>query len=1211
MLNFFKNKQIIISLAGVLVLSLFFWFAGPYIEFAGKAPLGSILARVLVIFILFVLWGLYLWRMQVRARKNSQAIADNLASGRISEDEQAAGQEVSGLRSRFEQALRQLRKTGGGKRRGSQYLYDMPWYIIIGPSGTGKTTLLQNSELKFPLADEFGPGAIRGEGGTRDCDWWFSEEAVMLDTAGRYTTQESHTTVDKMAWEGFLGLLKQYRRRRPINGVLIAISVTELTGQTEDQRNIHVRAINKRLQELDRHLNVRFPVYVLFTKCDLLAGFTEFFEPLDKKNRGQVWGMTFPMESAQPGRGVVELFSEEFDLLMQHLNERILQRVHEERLQKRCLVYNFPQQIHSLKPILDEFLLALFRPSRFQPAPFLRGIYFTSGTQEGAPLDRIMSAAANTFGLDQQSLAPHRGHGKSYFVNSLFREVIFREADIVGLDKRYERQQMLKQYGAVLAVFMVTAWFAWAWTGSFNENNAFISNINEHVGTHREEAGKLDKEIKRADFVAILPALNSLRDAVGIYAQHRPPESPLSPPVDASLSPPLRMQWGLYQGDVADPAAQSAYLRALNTLFLRHIAKHLADRLNTEQDEVVLYQALKAYLMIKTKYIDYLKKEADFFKQWMAGEWADIYALKEADHSSLQGHLQALLQNHDVIKPIEPDEINDGQLIKGVRIDLSRTPLFLQFYRQIKEEAVNRGLAKLDMEEKLRHSGGSGIFVSRDKKTLRGGIDGLYTRDGYCNFFRNESKRIVKEGVAESWVLANKKRDNKLKEALGNEQSFNRLYKEVQQEYFTDYVKYWRALLTDLRIIQIRDLEQAANILRAISSAIMNSPLSKLLEDVQEHTALACESALPGAEKAGKVVGVAAALSGKVRQIKQRADRVGKAAARTDGKAPPSAAVAREFALLNQLIEEEQNAKGRRGGRLRALLGRFAELRKTVDLAIDSPADVALGRNNIFDQMDKEAEKFPPTLQRWVKDLNRKIRLLVMNSKGSDLNEVWGAQVLSGYNAYIHSHYPLFKSSGASTPLQDFTDFFGAGGAVERFFDEHLKQNVDMRKWRWKRNPLKLKSKVLKLFQRADTIKKAFFISGNQASVGFTLVPDAESSPVIQRFTLNIGGQVSRFQHGPPKERHFQWPFEGEEASIKFDFNGGRNHIVRKNGPWAWLRILNQARIRAKNATTFELRFSHNGADMIYELRADSTDNPFSSKARNALSAFRCPERLQ
>ncbi|MEJ1267707.1 hypothetical protein WDV93_11565 [Pantoea ananatis] len=57
--------------------------------------------------------------------------------------------------------------------------------------------------MQFPLADKFGKAALRGIGGTRNCDWWFTNEAVLLDAAGRYTTQESQQERDAGEWHQF------------------------------------------------------------------------------------------------------------------------------------------------------------------------------------------------------------------------------------------------------------------------------------------------------------------------------------------------------------------------------------------------------------------------------------------------------------------------------------------------------------------------------------------------------------------------------------------------------------------------------------------------------------------------------------------------------------------------------------------------------------------------------------------------------------------------------------------------------------------------------------------------------------------------------------------------------------------------------------------------------------------------------------------------
>ena len=125
----------------------------------------------------------------------------------------ASAAELDVLNRGFNEALVMLKSQRSKQGANQQFLYELPWYAIIGAPGSGKTTALINSGLNFPLADRLGKHSVKGVSGTRDCDWWFADEAVLLDTAGRYTTQDSHQEVDATAWHGFLQLLKKYRPR--------------------------------------------------------------------------------------------------------------------------------------------------------------------------------------------------------------------------------------------------------------------------------------------------------------------------------------------------------------------------------------------------------------------------------------------------------------------------------------------------------------------------------------------------------------------------------------------------------------------------------------------------------------------------------------------------------------------------------------------------------------------------------------------------------------------------------------------------------------------------------------------------------------------------------------------------------------------------------------------------------------------------------------
>lgn len=495
--------------------------------------------------------------------------------------------EVAQLNKRMQEAIAILRKSKG-KDGGKGGLYQLPWYMIIGAPGSGKTTALTHSGLKFPLADSLGKGGVKGVGGTRNCDWWFTDEAVLLDTAGRYTTQDSHNESDKAAWTGFLQLLRKYRRRRPVNGVIVAVSVSDLLQGDDIWRAAQAGAIRERIKELHEQLGVRFPVYVLVTKCDLLAGFVEYFDSLGREERGQVWGTTFALANEEGTDSLLSAFPEEFRLLERRLQERVLARMQQERdPYKRALAYSFPQQFAGLGEVLGRFLNDVFAPSRYERQSLLRGVYFSSGTQEGSPLDRVMSAMAASFGLDRQAVLAHGATGRSYFITRLLQEVIFPEAELAGVNHKLEQRRRLLQWGAVAGIAVLFVAVGGGMITSYLRNQACVADMAARSGDLARQVGALPPE---ASPFALLPVLDAARTLPGGYE-------------DGDKHVPLLNRVGLYQGDKLGEAARIAYRKLLQDTLLPRLQQRMEIQLRRSDanSPEYLYEVLRVYLMLATR----------------------------------------------------------------------------------------------------------------------------------------------------------------------------------------------------------------------------------------------------------------------------------------------------------------------------------------------------------------------------------------------------------------------------------------------------------------------------------------------------------------------------------------------------------------------------------------------------------------------------------
>jgi len=549
-------------LLGALALAAFSlaaWFAGDLVAFGAWRPFETPAGRGALIAAAAAGWaGLELWRAR-RARLDNERLLEVLAGGGESDSADSAARaarEIALLRGRFEAAAAILKNTRfrgpGGERR---YVHELPWYVFIGAPGSGKTTALVNSGLKFPLRAAGSDPALAGVGGTRNCDWWFTDEAVLLDTAGRYTTQESDRQADAAAWLGFLDLLKRFRPGQPLNGAIVTLNAADLAHWNEEELGRYAAHVRERVWELYTRLGMRVPIYLMITKTDLLAGFTEFFSEFDAAARAQVWGTTFDAThlAADP-RVTVSRFEEEFMRLERRLYAVLPERLQEQRdLQRRAAIYRFPQQFRGVGPMIASFLDTAFVTGWTGEPPLLRGVYFASGTQEGSPIDRVLGTLARSFNLERKVQPPVLGSGKSFFLRRLLREVIFAESGLAGADLARQRALRAARRGVFAAMSAASIALAAAWTTSYIGNVKLIESAEAAAGAARREIESLSP-LRAGEEAKLVSALNRLRDL-------------------RQAEPSWTLRFGLYQGAKLDAQAERAYRNMLVETLLPHLAR--------------------------------------------------------------------------------------------------------------------------------------------------------------------------------------------------------------------------------------------------------------------------------------------------------------------------------------------------------------------------------------------------------------------------------------------------------------------------------------------------------------------------------------------------------------------------------------------------------------------------------------------------------------
>ncbi|MGL6211947.1 MAG: type VI secretion system membrane subunit TssM, partial [Paracoccaceae bacterium] len=494
-----KWLKYLLIFVGFVAFSLVVIFAGPLIGVGDVRPFEPLWVQILLIgglATIILTWFLVAWliRRSAQRRMERALVADVPPTGDGLE-----------LAERMSGALATLKKTSGGKN----YLYDLPWYVIIGPPGSGKTTALVNADIKFPLAEQQ-KGGLQGFGGTRYCDWWFAEEAILIDTAGRYTTQDSDSVADKASWGSFLSLLKKNRPKQPINGVILAFSVADLMRAEPEAIKAHAETVRARLAEIHETLKVDFPVYVMFTKADLISGFREYFSSFSLGRRKKVWGHTFQTENRKEqtwSKAAVE-----FDALVSRLSEEVIDRLSEEPDGvNRIAIFGLPGQMAILKDTAVDFLRQVFEPTRYKTSAMLRGFYFTSGTQEGTPIDQVLGAMGRSFGGDTSAL--FSGKGKSFFLHDLMASVIFGEQGWVSYDRNAVRRSSVFRTLVTSAMVLAAVGMLGAWSYSYYQNRALVGAAQAAMQDYELAAAEdlSATEVKDTDILRVGNHLQLLR----------------------------------------------------------------------------------------------------------------------------------------------------------------------------------------------------------------------------------------------------------------------------------------------------------------------------------------------------------------------------------------------------------------------------------------------------------------------------------------------------------------------------------------------------------------------------------------------------------------------------------------------------------------------------------------------------------------------------
>lgn len=1050
----------------------------------------------------------------------------------------------------------------------------LPSFLLLGDTQAGKTALLRESGLTFtqiiPTPNTHTHERFFTD--SKSCTGLFSDHGLYIDVPGKLFDKPEKKSV----WLDLLRSLKRLQGYSPLSAVILVIELPALLSQNESS----LPKLKQYLLEVSQHLKSRCPLIIIFSKCDRIVGFEEFFSHLSAFERAQHWGCDLETTGV-----VTTHFKQQYAELLLQLRQQLNQQLHyENKPQRRSAIFAFPSQMEMLQTPLAQLLYELCDMASYSEKLPVQGIFFTSTKQfatDEQRLDLLATQLRPSLGLitaiTVNPALENAPLSQAYFIAELFGNYLPSLAK--SCKKQLKKTYWLKTsiYATALTVVIIGA----LWAGTFYKQQLDLLNSAQSALSRYQALTTLaaDDSLTRKDAALITHKATLNLQALAALSQAN------------SLLSQLKLTWLSYFGakDVALNLAgytQQTLQHALQQTFgpqLKSCLEHELLVTGTDPDKV--YTQLKTYLMLAEPKHRQTQQLSKAITTCWQGELNHLSAARLAANHLSSVTLPANL-TMTLAQTLPPIALNRA-VITFSRNQLQNLQPSLLAYIILKDQAMPDQALSLPLMQQMSNvtaSFGNLLFAPRKINP----IPSLYTAAGFQQVFSGQLQAAVHTATTGNWVLGNKIKPT------ADTLDTDLVLQQVSELYLNDYANWWDTSLAAFEIIKIKDIQHAAAILKRLSQT---DSLQQLLQLVAANTSpTALLATLPKDSPT-----LDATMRSQIQAI--LGNRFQSLAAWT--QEPP-----KNYAEMRGQVQKKIH-------NLYTFIDKIAADKNPALATFNATAtylEMPANAHPLTDML-QQIKQTPMPLQRWLQDITNNIWGVLAASSKKTLNNAWQTEVLP-YSNTLKNCYPLNKNVATDCRLADFSHFFAPAGILADYFNHYLKPFIDTSKpdWSWRNKEgleLHLADNLLPLFVRARIISKMYFPpNSNQLDVAFTLQP-ITFAPTVSRFRLTLNNQSLQDQPGVDTITSLHWPGKGthEKTSFSFSTTTANNDIITTlQGPWAWFRLLDTLQLLpTSNPKRYIIVFQNKDDFSKYQLLAKETVNPFIG---NVIDQFQCPETL-
>lgn len=1133
------------------------WWIGPLVSIGNFYPFSSFLSRIIPITIIacFVLWpflaAIISWLFQ-SIRSPSLDFKRHRQRDRVS--------------SRCYDAINTLKHVGEAEQKTffmrlcyrirKKHINQKPWFLVIGPEGVGKTSIINESGKRFLLSEAYGYTQTADTGATRDCNWWLTEQAVYIDTAGEWLQLHGQSEEAIKAQHTLFSLIRRYRQQPPLDGIILTLDAASLLSATVTERKTLADTLRARIFDITAMLRCNLAVYLVINGIDNLPGGETFLAMLSEETLSQGLGMPLVVDS----KGVTDFYQSEvsYQAFCSRISSNVLELLNKSYSSSvRQQLLHFTESVGALSPPLFHLLEQIFPQSvvgytarvqslwlgstrMLRPATGVEDVTHQDVRLTGHIYDTMLNTASQERGVMNSRAMPARQR-----LGIIFRYV-FVTLFLVGVG-----QLLLSRY-------------LWeeeyiSWIGArFDETRRIVreipvtNRISDDLISAYEQLGYMSAQIMEGDS----PLLNP-------YIEHK----------------------------LVNKASEQTYHRHLFKFFWpameRYIISEMAKDISSNEADV--YNTLKVYLMLgKPEY-----RSASALETWFMSRWNSFapQGYSNTDKRLFMAHLRRVFSEE--LSDEAPVTTLNLDFVRMARIKAMNIPVHMRVLRDIQPKVLP---AQID-DVSLAMAAGANVSLMLRRKSQATvsdpAVSAFYTLASYRDVFLPNLEDAVKSMLSEeTWVM----QDNPVTgSAVKNITDGQKLADEVRKLYLLEYATHWENFLKDIKVRPVNGLEDAAQLARQFSDPA--SPLANILRFVARQTGLSDpEEASVGGwfnKKRTQLVNVKRDITDELQGERSRY------------RITPEKQLEQRFETVRrlgmQLIHNESND---------VLSRTFEEIyNQLTSVSISLRAGEVITQNTALSRLRADAARQPEPVRSVMQSL-----LDVGNTQSQEISRTnlnRGAMSFVGdiCKSAVANRYPFSRTASQEMGISDFARMFGPGGAIKRYFDQNLSSYVNRSAGKLIVRSDKqglISAAALRSFEQALQISESFFQAGDNVSFSMFVQP-VSLSPNIVEAVLDIDGQIIRYSHGATQPVNITWPGKNGGAYVRLSYKdiNGRIETISFNGPWALFHLYDKSNPVPIGNDRRELTMGISTISGYFKLELLSTMKDFPLWSQ-ALSRFSC-----